>query len=169
MRQVVIQHLETTWTKRSRGGEGARLRHGTPEVLRLTHFASPANVIYEHTRFDEGQRFQPVLQHQFADEVAEIPLKHLTVFPLERALQGRFHRDSDNAAVPTPVPFHDLERLPLNCWGQIVTNARKTCWRTGAWGYQKHVWNIGWFERVQAEVFLTQYPYSTFREMAYLR
>lgn len=35
MTTLLIQHIETIWTKRSRGGDGARARNAVPETLEL--------------------------------------------------------------------------------------------------------------------------------------
>lgn len=169
MSAVVIQHIETVWTKRSRGGDGARQRNAVPAALDLPSLSRDHLFVLHHATFHEHDSFARHDQLRSADAFADLKLRFLTLSIDGAALHVRFQRDGFNAATPSPFPYKDPFVLEPRQWARLVYNGRFTAWNTGMWSYEKHVYNIGWFDKWASDAFERTRPCSEYREMARLR
>lgn len=169
MNTVVIQHIETVWTKRSRGGDGARKRNVVPLALDFPSISRDCSFVLHHATFHEYDSFARQDQLRWTDAFADLELRFLTLSIDGAVLRVRVHRDGSNAATPSPFPYKDPFVLEPGLWGRLVYNGRFTAWNTGNWWYEKHVYNIGWFDEWTSDAFVKTKPHSEYREMARLR
>lgn len=168
MSGIVIQHIQTIWTKASRGGEGARQRNLLPIAMELPHFSRLGQFYLHHVTFAEHNSFQPQERTDITRTFLELDLKVLAL-SVRKSIQVRFHRDSYNAAKPTNYALHAPFELEQEQWAQIVYNGRFTDFDTGNWWYEKHAYNIGWFNPLERDRFVQTKPDTEFIELGILR
>lgn len=177
---ALIQHLQTEWTKASRGGAGARRRNSTPDVA-----VFPCFLGFHSTEF----RFR----------VHDVLYKECTAFSPDETLaieDGSFWRtgcvrvvsDGDILRVrfeydgwsgaPTREMFdaegycrllnEEAFYLRVGQWGRISYNGRLSCPDTGNWWYEKHTFNVGMALRAPEDWFTRSKPDYTYSQMARL-
>ncbi|WP_425396174.1 hypothetical protein [Aeoliella sp.] len=169
MPTVVLQHIETIWTKTSRGGEGARRRNAVPEAVELPTLEAEHPFVLHHAVFGERNEFARVDRCLSADAFDDLGLKLLSIEIDEEQLSLRYHRDGFNFITSSPYPCKYPITLTHDAWGRLAYNARHSDCDTGDWWYEKHVFNIGWLEDWTPRVFLDGAPEKEYREMAQLR
>jgi hypothetical protein len=59
-------------------------------------------------------------------------------------------------------------RLGLGEWAQVTYNGRFTDWDDGNWWYERHVVNVGLFDAMTGEEFLSRELAAGHRDMALL-
>src|SRR5687768_14971232 len=107
MPTVVIQHIETIWTKDSRGGNNARKRNAVPDALDLPAFVGDCQFALHHAKFDEHGLFVQQNRLITAHTFGELGLDFVSLTIDDDVLAVRFHRDGNNAATPSPFPHKD--------------------------------------------------------------
>jgi hypothetical protein len=168
MPQVVVQHIWTLWTKRSRGGDAARLRNAVPTAVIIPKCETDAACILHQATYSESTEFSQHNALKLSDSFAELGLSFLSCQTDEDRLAIRFHRDGFNAATPSPYPHKDAFRLRPEEWGRVVYNGRYIDRSTGNWWYEQHVCNIGWFSQWTLSVFTRTVPDYEFQELVEL-
>ena len=168
MLQAVIQHVETIWTKQSRGGASAEKRNAVPSAVVMPDVADVQRFMLHHVTCRECDGFTRQDEMVATEAFDQLNLQCLSCRIDEDALHIRFHRDESNAAAPVPYPHKDAFALRAMEWGRIVYNGRYTAWNTGNWWYEKHVFNVGWFFDWAPDVFLATKPHEEFRELTSL-
>ncbi|PHS03080.1 MAG: hypothetical protein COA78_19330 [Blastopirellula sp.] len=168
MSSVVIQHIHTTWTKQSRGGDGARRRSSVPEAVKLPSTVLATPYILHQSRFDEGSNFRQTDLVKSAKNIGDLNLKDLELKIEDNQISVRYHRDHSNAAKEHPHPYSDVFTLNKSEWGQLTFNGRFTDFDTGQWSYEKSTYNIGLFPEIVFNRFVATQPDYRYVELAKL-
>ncbi|MCF6441878.1 hypothetical protein L1077_20790 [Pseudoalteromonas luteoviolacea] len=147
---TIIQHIETYWTKKSRGNPRATVRNSVPEKYPLMGAPGTRGVFLYKVKYSEYSNFSdPVVsgfrcindnqQRQLGFKL-EVLNGELLVSKWEK--RGRVKH---------------FCALKPNTWIKIVTNERTPIEYT--WAYYKHVYNIYFGNPLNAEkVLLSQKP-----------
>lgn len=166
---ILIQHIHTLWNKRSRGGNGARLRNTIPYAFSLPSDCTRESAWILHqvtcSEINDFARTHHCIQ---AADFQDLGFRDLVMQLDNYQLQVRFYRNGNNAARSSPLPFADLPFLPLNHWLRLRYNGRYVQWTSGNWWYEQSCYNIGYFESFTEDVFLKTTPASQFVETAQL-
>jgi hypothetical protein len=176
----LIQHLETRWTKASRGGEGAVKRNRTPEAIVFPCFlgfhATEFCFCIHNVRFTEVGTFAP-------DQTVAIEDGSFWKSGCVRVVsEGDFllvryeYEDGWGGGAPAKVTFdaagnrlllnEEAFRLRIGEWGRVSYNGRLSCIDTGSWWYEKHVFNVGLVLRAPEDWFTRCKPDHEYSQMA---
>lgn len=170
MTAILIQHVHTLWTKRSRGGDGARIRSSVPHAVMLpTKCTGYSGWILHIATYAERDQFGQSDRCDCANDFQQLGIHDLDMHFENGALAVRFYRDGNNAARPSPLPFSDLPMIQRNQCIRLRYNGRYVDRCNGNWWYEQSCYNIGWFDSFANNVFLTTTPSNEFVEMAALR
>ena len=190
---ICIQEIETSWTKASRGGEGAVKRGYVPEAVELPFSGSYSSSTTEMNSFllhllSYSERTQykagsKLLESDVgANKSAEILNRggvrvnfdgnFLTArYQWAESLGAPMRRRQDSTGTFVDVghsPVQKAFELQIGQWGRILYNGRHTDYDNGMWSYDKHVFNIGLFVNPMPDIFLTTQPIKTYSKMALL-
>lgn len=169
MTTILIQHVHTLWTKRSRGGDGARLRNGVPHAVTLPpQCARDSRWILHLATYSEWERFERSDRCACADDFKQLGIRDLDFQLEDDGVVVRYHRDGNNAARTSPLPFTDLPKIDRNHWIRLRYNGRYVHRTTGNWWYEQSCYNIGWFDSFAEDAFLSTDPINRFEEIATL-
>lgn len=169
MPQIIIQHILCIWTKRSRGGEGARRRNSIPSAVALPNQRWDAPFVLQEVTFNEYSNFEQANCVKTAQELTEFGIRALHVIRESGSAIVRFVRDGNNAACPSLFPHKDVFTLRSGDWGRVVFNGRHVDFCTGNWWYEQSTFNIGYFDHWAANAFTSTPPLNHFQELVQLR
>ncbi|GAB5407292.1 MAG: hypothetical protein Aurels2KO_55230 [Aureliella sp.] len=169
MAHILIQYVQTVWTKSSRGGDAARVRNAVPDALALPSTIRDAPFVLHHARFVERDNFIQTDRFCSGTCFSDLSLDDLKLILAPDSVTVRFRRNGNNTARTIPHPFTDVFTLAESQWGRLTYNGRFTAWNTGNWWYEKSVVNIGWFANIDFQQFVKTAPTYDFAEMAHLR
>lgn len=166
---IVLQAIDTVWSKTSRGGEGARLRRTLPTALPmpLECFASPYAL--HHATFAESKGFERSDRIVRGKSLPELGVRDLLLQQEDASLAVQLVRDPHNAAVAGRI-FHSVPAFSLKPgeWGQLQYNGRYVEHDRGNWWYEHHVYNIGLLDAADLDRFVRTKPDRRFLELARL-
>ena len=135
---IIIQHIETQWTKKSRGNPAATLRNSIPESFSFNGVPSHKGVQLQKINYSETDNFA---EPKISDFKA-INDNQLRALGLEL-------EESDGKALVrlwgtpwrgSPGISSKVGVIPDGKWLRVITNER-TSWEH-TWVYYKHVFNI---------------------------
>ncbi|QDT27751.1 hypothetical protein Enr10x_30810 [Gimesia panareensis] len=153
---IIIQHITTLWTKKSRGMPEAEQRNAVPHRLLLPEAPRP---------------LPPVIIHEvIAQEGNDFQLKQTTQFPVseEQYWSFQFQQQSDQLEVLFTYSWTEhgapdrgsytrpLFSLKLSQTGAFSINGRFSSY-DGQY-YAAHSVNLGFVDRFHDNLFLTQAP-----------
>ena len=179
---AVVQHLETAWTKASRGGTGAVRRNQTPEAMTFPCFLGFQSTDFRfgihQVRFAEQAGFD--LDDTVAFERGLVWTKGcVRVVAHNDILRVHFEYDGRSGGAPTREKFdasgnrlllkEEAFCLRVGEWGRVSYNGRFSCEETGNWSYKKTVFNIGMALRAPEDWFTQSTPNHVYSQMAQLR
>lgn len=152
---MIVQHIETRWTKRSRGMPGAAARNAVPHALPLPLMEGPTGAFHLHrVTIHEEEGFFPYQRTAMGTEVEKY--WSLTFVPAGDAVAVRFQYDFYEHGYPyrraTP---HRLFTLAPGEVGVLHINGRFSAWM-GEY-YAQHFVNIAHADAVPANLF-TDFP-----------
>lgn len=149
---IVVQTIQVTWTKMSRGGEGARIRNGLSDAFEVPGQEPGEGILIHWNRMQECNDFVRESSHSFCTDlnsqwdelrIVETPLHLVVEF---EALSG--------------IPIHGRPpisfKVPHGSWVKLLVNRRLTDYDTGQWSYQRDTMNIAYVDFLEKEFFLTQ-------------
>lgn len=174
---IVIQQIDTEWTKASRGGEGACRRNAVPTELTLPLDCFAAPVAMHVVDSFEWNDFQLDDSVKHWNSICDVRIPFLKLETRQNNLRIRFVRSPQNWVIANRLydgvdgkPVLDVDAFVLGCdeWGRVRFNARYTSRDTGEWYYQHVVCNIGVFSSVELNRFVTLKPNHQFVELATL-
>jgi hypothetical protein len=168
---VVVQRVLTSWTKASRGGEGATRRNAVPEAVTLplsnVKLAGRTGLLHEvgyNEYYDFARKDAPLRM--------DPPLSKLVVgcvtINLERDTVTASFRYSWQCGAPDRGWIQKTLHIAENEWGQMVYNGRLVYGDGGQWHYEKSVVNVGLFSELSDDVFTYSAPTYRFSAMAHL-
>ena len=178
---VLIQRIDTTWTKASRGGQGAVQRNGTPAALPVPCFlgfhSSEFGFHVHRLWFAEQNGFVPT-------ETVAVKRGHswqegcVLLTRDEDVVRVRFEYDHHKGGAPARRmvdPTGNLSPLSqeaftlrLGEWGRVSYNGRFSHADTGEWWYEKVICNVGLSLRPPADWFSHGAPNYLYSQMAEL-
>tara|TARA_R110002049_G_scaffold203619_1_gene374172 strand:+ start:1619 stop:2113 length:495 start_codon:yes stop_codon:yes gene_type:complete len=152
---IIIQHITTLWTKKSRGMPAAEKRNSVPHRLLLPVASQPLPPVFVHQVFAEENDFQ---------------LKQTTQFPTSEELHWSFQFQQQGDQLKVAFTYSRTEHgtpdrgsctrplfsLKLNQTGTFSINGRFSSYQ-GPY-YQSHTVNLGFVDRFHDNLFLTQPP-----------
>jgi len=162
---TVVQQIDTTWTKESRGAPGANKRNSTPQALRLHLEKTPPEdcTLIEHSLgFHERSGFEePRKSVAFESIKRGQIIRYGAVLVQKEAdrLRVRWDNTLADAGMPLRTEKSDVFELALNQWGRVIYNGRFSGMEGSFWWYQQRVLNIGVFEEVATSVFVATEPH----------
>ena len=190
---ICIQEIETSWTKLSRGGEGAVKRGHVPEAVELPlpipHPSPPTDTypfflhLLGYSEYTEYKQWSEFLRSDVSanDDADILNRGGVRVSFNGEALTARYQwnwdlgapgRRTQNAAgMFVPVhhsPTQKAFEVEVGQWGRMLYNGRHTYDDSGRWHYSKNIFNIGLFINPQPDVFLTTPPIKIYSKMAHL-
>ena len=169
MTTILIQHIHTLWSKKSRGGNGARLRNAVPTAVALPKECGRGlRWVLHVAQYSELNDFERTDRCVSANEFAQLGIRDLEFLTENDTVVARFYRDGNNAARTSPLPFSDLPAIKRNQWIRLRYNRRYVHRSTGNWWYEQSCYNLGWFETFADDVFLNSRPTNRFEEIATL-
>ncbi|MBN1910332.1 MAG: hypothetical protein JW818_11375 [Pirellulales bacterium] len=166
-----------TWTKASRGGDGARIRNALPDALPLPLEAFTAPWTLHSIYYHESNDFTKEEVIKKTDSPDVLGIRVLRFKLCNRQLAVSFLHDSANAALVDriQVDLQGNEILEVDAfvlepeqWGQLVYNGRFVDMDTGNWWYEHTVFNIGLGLKPAKDLFRSTRPASRFVELARL-
>jgi hypothetical protein len=169
--KIIIQHVGISWTKASRGGEGARKRNSLPHCFALPLECFAGRYATHRVGFGEYNDFQA---NETVYKRSSLPDMGLCCIELSMdadSLAVTFCRDPSNEASFRNyriIPYTPIFTLKSDEWGQIRYNARYADHDTGNWWYEENVYNIGIFSRVDVNRFIATQPSQHFKDMVRL-
>ena len=169
-RIIIVQVVETWWTKRSRGGSLAVARRAVPDVAEIPY---PQRQIlegsahYHHLTYQERDDF---LLPQDTVSVRPVPLRlvGVTIDAVADHVQVQYKWDCGCGA-PERGWVRKEFSLALNEWGQVTHNGRFSDFDGGQWSYHRWSVNVGVVETFSPALFTTHSPTVRFSAEALLR
>lgn len=131
---VLIQHIETYWTKISRGQPQAALRNAVPETYSVDDVPDKNGVFYLHIQYSENNSFQKpsVTAWRVINENQQRQIGlHLRLIEPNKLLVSKWMKNGFLKKVGELTP---------GSWLKIVSNERVVLEHT--WAYKKHVFNV---------------------------
>ena len=130
---TVIQHIETYWTKESRGNPGATIRNSVPDTFPIGSPPETLGVFLNEIKYSEYSNFKSptVSDFRYINENQQ------------RQLGFKFENSSGELLVSKwnySGHLKTIGTLKPNSWLKVVTNERVSLEYT--WAYYKHVYNI---------------------------
>ena len=131
---IVNQTITTYWTKKSRGGEAAKLRSKVPKSLPIQPIESGANIVEQYYLYHEDNGFNGT---SGISESAGFPI--IDYVQIEGELKVKYSgiKGVPNGQNPSSTAF----TLNINEWGRIIANCRGKSGED-AWTYGSHIVNI---------------------------
>lgn len=149
MSLLIVQHIQTHWTKQSRGGSGAQSRSRVPDRFELPpdllHHTPGLRVIQQNIMVLERNEFEPTIQvasssHRSGDRV---PMCLCEIEVTESGVAVSYHYQTLLGAPGRPAVARPAFTLVDQQWGLITTNGRQT--PEWGWSYSRHVIHFGLF------------------------
>lgn len=169
---IIIQNIKTVWTKKSRGGKLASLRNGVPEAVALhpEEINRGGKFIFHSLVYHESDGFRKPVIDSTADVSGErFESGGVTVEFAAGQLVVKYEYNYKCGAParfgPGGIPHHKTFQLNLNEFGRVLYNGR---FSDEYWWYEKQVFNIGRFDKPQANVFTASKPLHLIDDIAAL-
>ncbi len=145
MMDIIIQLIQTEWTKRSRGNPGATLRNSVPDTLPLV-VPTVNNISLQQVLYSERQRFiEPRISESKGIDSDQLRKLRLELEACSETLEVKFW---GTLMRPSYSKAKSIATLSKNRWLQIIGNARIAFEDTT--GYRKYVYNIFYGEAAKA-------------------
>lgn len=149
MSLVFIQHIETHWTKQSRGGVGAQSRARVPERFTLPRVSpSPAgglHIVRQHWKALERDAFKPSVEMSSlgAGKGESVKMLLCEVRLTEGTVAVTYHYDFSLGAPRRSEVSRRVGSLEDQQWCLITANGRWS--HEDHWSYVRHVIHVGFF------------------------
>ena len=162
--KIVVQYIVTSWSKRSRGGEGARRRNAVAERMRLPEalLMETAACLYHEVSCDERRDFAAT-DRWWSEPDLPGPDWH-GVVSLRSPLQFRLcdgmlevHFEPRGEEVRQQGRGGPL-RVEPGSWVQFRYNHRTVEYESSSWTWYKIVANIGNLLHPEVSTFVTRPP-----------
>jgi hypothetical protein len=166
---LIVQRIQTEWTKKSRGGEPATFRNTVPEALPLPSLVDEgADGIVHDVRHRECDDFRPQAAVRPAGFDRTCQLGSLWLYRQVDRLAVRFVWSWHETGAPERKS-HDAFVLEPGQWGRLKCNGRFSDHDSGAWWYRQDTFNVAWIQDFDPNRFLNTMPDFEVVELARLR
>src|SRR5262245_14038081 len=164
---VVVQEIQTSWTKDSRGAPGAVARNAVPERLAFTPSAGRHTVLEHLARYGEESGFVASVTVTSYDAPASLRYGCVPLVVDDSRVQVMWQYDSGYIGAPVrDGPPKEAFVVSVGQWGCLRYNGRLTY--DEGWWYRKAVLNVGIFDAPTGSEFLAREPDFTYDQMARL-
>jgi hypothetical protein len=172
---VAIQSIQTSWSKKSRGGAQATARNSIPDSLPIPvrELGGLAQGLIEHSvSYVESHGFDsPYKSDLLRERVGRVRTGCVLIEPSAAGLKVVFEYDAKLAGMPvrySPPGGKPSTRMDLQLgqWGRVAYNGRFPA--EGGWWYMKYVVNVGLFKEFAHSIFTTGPPSQEVSQMAKL-
>ena len=163
---IIIQHIQTTWTKQSRGMPGAAIRNAVPRTLELPIVLGASQKIFIHKIVAHEQ---DNFRLQQKSEISEESDRYWSLsFPEDQdAVQVLFAYSYSQHGQPNRGTFRrPIFKLTAGQWGSMHINGRFTSY-SGQW-YRQHFVNIAHVDNPERNLFLSGKPDFYINKMVHL-
>ena len=161
---IIVQRIETTWTKRSRGMPGAKARNSVPKAFNIPVFNSTTEGLFIHEiRADESHNFELHQQSWYETDLMKYWSLH---FREESSLLRVFftydyYRHGQPKRNAHRQPIMKLDREAFACF---CINGRFTSY-SGQF-YRQHFVNLAYVKSPTSNIFLSRRKTITVNKMA---
>ena len=168
---VVIQEIETVWTKSARGGKRAILRNAIPEAVKIPYnLTDIINIqrLYHSLRYNTNykQRTQPTEDIRVSSTFHSITAGCVHVEGNNNLVLASFQYNIECGGAPNRKWLGKTLRIAPNEWGQMIYNGLFVYRGSHFWLCKKTVVNVGIFERITPGLFTRSAPTHRFSAMA---
>jgi hypothetical protein len=167
---VVVQQILTSWSKKSRGGEGAVKRNAIPEVAPVPMHCIKTErltLLHQSLSYSEWDGFAPREKIEVNPTLRPVVIGGVTVNDDDEVAVASFQYNLGCGA-PERGWARKTLRIAEGEWGQILYNGRFAPPWEGPWWYEKMVVNIGLFSHLSSGVFTHCAPTCRFSAMGHL-
>ena len=160
---IIVQRIETTWTKRSRGMPGAKARNSVPKALKLPILNSATEGLFIHEIYaDENHNFE---LHQHWHETDLMKYWSLDFREESSLLRILFTYDYYQHGQPKRNAHRQpIIKLDREAFASFCINGRFTSYR-GQF-YRQHFVNLAYVESPTSNIFLSERKTMTVNKMA---
>jgi hypothetical protein len=166
---VVIQHIVTKWDKSARGGENAVQRNAVPEAAKLSVAqweGRGIEVLQQSLYYRWDRSVDPIERITTNPPARPIRIGCVVVEVAGEEVTAEFRYDRGCGGAPERGWARKTMRVSQEMWVQMVYNGRFT--GEDYWWYEKHVVNVGLFERLSSGLFTRCAPATRFEAMGEL-
>jgi len=164
---VVIQEVNTSWTKDSRGAPGAVARSAVPERLAFMPSVGHRAVLEHLARYSEESGFVPSETVTSYDAPASLRYGCVRLVVEDSHVQVMWLYDAGYIGAPgREGPPKEAFVVSIGQWGYVRYNGRLTY--DEGWWYRKVVLNVGIFAAPTGSEFLVRQPDFTYDQTARL-
>ena len=161
---IIVQRIETTWTKRSRGMPGAKARNSVPKALNLPILNSATEGLFIHEiHADESHNFE---LHQQSWHETDL-MKYWSLHFCEESLSIRifftynYHEHGQPKRNAHRQPIMKLDR---EAFASFCINGRFTSYYSGQF-YRQHFVNLACIKSQTPDIFLSGEETMTVNKM----
>ena len=176
-RVIIVQQIESEWSKAARGGARAVRRNAVSEAAKVPlHQIQTSGLIFLHHKLCYFERDNFQTPHE---EITTNPTVRplavgcvtvddcVTINEYADGVSAKFAYTERCGGAPTRRGMQKTLTFALNEWGQIVYNGRFSNWED-SWRYEKMTVNIGVFDPLSNSVFTRRPPTARYSAMAHL-
>ena len=170
---IIIQEIETTWSKKSREANKASIRNSVPEAFDIPNNKEDIN-IYQLYRYEEETEFKdPKIKiEKFNDKKLNNFFGALRLYYENNILKVKYTYSPENVGAPERTVYpKEVLSLKSGEWGRVIYTGRfcGTYSSYTEWFYKKEVFNIANIEIPNISIFTKTKPKKTFKDIANLR
>jgi len=173
---IVVQEINTRWSKKSRGGADAERRNAVPHRLEISTRSIPtgaipvhgATVVHHKAYYDEGDAFAEPRIDFAVNPLLPLKIGCVAVDPTDTGAIAAFRYDTAFGGAPERGWARKTMWVELGTWVQIAYNGRFSIGYDGYWEYRKTVVNVGVFEHISSRAFTSTDPSDRFEAMGHL-
>jgi hypothetical protein len=168
-KMIIIQRIIVEWTKKSRGGIGAKRRSQIDEALRIPPTSdSTSTYVFHNVRIAEWFDFNEQATMETSSAKKQLETEPLNFHVAAGVLKTRFCWSREHCGAPSRES-RDLFVLSKNQWARFVCNGRfSKDLDTGEWTYHKTVFNISNEKQFDEELFLRGTPSTIAKSLSTL-
>ena len=165
MTTLVIQHIITSWTKESRGGQAATRRNAVPIVDRLPIPKTRAKIVVHTLNYKEEDNFLTPSSELSTDGSLPMTLDCISIKQLGPDILVSVRYNHSMGAPERGWIRKDMKVSPGE-WVQILSNGRFG--GDMEWLYRHEAWNIAYVAEPDARIFTHSTPKVAFSALALL-
>ena len=166
MPTLVIQHIITSWTKESRGGQDANRRNAVPIVAKLPVPSTKSKLVVHTLTYKEEDNFLTPIDEVSTDQSLPLTLAFINIKQVgpDVLVSVRYNH---SMGAPERNSIRKDIRISPDEWVQILSNGR-----FGGdieWFYRHEAFNIAYLTEPDSRIFTHSAPKVAFSTLALLR
>lgn len=168
---LIVQRIQTRWTKLSRGGKLAALRNSTPHGISLADIPVQHEAcMFHEIEFDECNNFRPETVARFEKPTSHFQIEPVFFHVTQTHCELRFNWSWAHCGAPERESY-SLFKLAPGQWGQFICNGRfgPQTMSGDEWRYQQTVFNVGYKTSPNCRLFVDNEPDARGSSLAILK